>query len=344
MELDDLLNRLRQGDDRALARALTLVESQGPDARDIVSRIFAESGSAIVVGLTGPPGVGKSTLADALAREARKAGRKVAILAIDPTSPVTGGALLGDRARMASDSSTFIRSMATRGHVGGLAGAAFESLILLEASGKDLILLETVGSGQDEVEVAAAADVTLLVLAPGLGDEVQAAKSGILEVADILVANKSDREGADLLVQELNGIAGDRAVVTTIATQGGGVANLLSDVLRLGGKRAPDRDRRLMEVWLWNVLQKMLRDRIPPAAWDEAVEGLVARKRTPYEVARELLKGASRLMKNHVQPARAETARPGGSGRAEGADPRESGRPPRAKSDGSEPSEERGEN
>ncbi len=193
------------------------------------------------MGITGAPGVGKSTLADSLARKASEAGRKVAILAIDPTSPLTGGALLGDRARMDLESTIFIRSMASRGHVGGLADAAREALVLLEAAGKDFILLETVGTGQDEIEVAAAADVTLLVLAPGLGDEVQAAKAGILEIADVLVANKSDRDGADVLAEDLRAIAGTRPVRKTVAIRAEGVEDVLDDILRIKATRGTRR-------------------------------------------------------------------------------------------------------
>ncbi|HJS75114.1 MAG TPA: VOC family protein, partial [Vicinamibacteria bacterium] len=233
MDIEDLLNRLRSGEDRALARALSLVENGAPEAQLLVRRARDLAGAATITGITGAPGVGKSTLADSLARTASEAGRNVAILAIDPTSPLTGGALLGDRARMDLDSRIFIRSMATRGHVGGLAGAATQALVLLEAAGKDFILLETVGTGQDEIEVAAVADVTLLVLAPGLGDEVQAAKSGILEIADVLVANKSDRDGADLLAEDLRAIAGTRPVRKTVATRGLGVPEVLADIVRI---------------------------------------------------------------------------------------------------------------
>jgi LAO/AO transport system kinase len=247
LDIEDLLTRLRSGDDRALARALTLVENRDPEAREILRRSSSPTAPSVIVGITGAPGVGKSTLADALARDARAAGRTVAILAIDPTSPLSGGALLGDRARMDLDSSIFIRSMATRGHVGGLAGAAFEALVLLEAAGKDFILLETVGSGQDEVEVAATADATLLVLAPGFGDEIQAAKSGIVELADVLVVNKSDREGADLLEKDLLAIAGERPVRRTTATRGEGISEVLADALRIGAERAASGRRRLRQ-------------------------------------------------------------------------------------------------
>ena len=241
LDIEDLLTRLRSGDDRALARALTLVENRSPQGRELLRRVVSAQGAATIVGITGPPGVGKSTLADALAREAHAAGKTVAILAVDPTSPLSGGALLGDRARMDLDSSIFIRSMATRGHVGGLAGAAFEALVLLEAAGKDVVLVETVGAGQDEIEVAATADATLLVLAPGLGDEIQAAKSGIVEIADVLVVNKSDREGAEVLENDLLAVARGRPVRRTTATRAEGISEVLSDALRIGGVRAGER-------------------------------------------------------------------------------------------------------
>jgi GTPase len=296
LEIERILEGLRRGEPRSLARALSLVENRSPDARALLEEVFRNPGAAgaLVVGLTGPPGVGKSTLVDELARRARDAGRHVAILAIDPTSPLTGGALLGDRARMdsgARDPAIFIRSMATRDHVGGLSSAAFEALLLIEASGKDFILLETVGAGQDEVEVAAAVDVTVVVLAPGLGDDVQAAKAGILEVADVLVANKADRDGAELLVDQLSSVAGKRPVRKTVAIEGTGVDELLADCLRLGpgGRRV-----RQAEVWLEDVLRTMVRDRISDAAWRSALRDVEERKLTPYEAAERLLEGLER--------------------------------------------------
>lgn len=282
MDLQDLIERLRKGEPRAVARALTHVENDSPHARELVAEVFSDERSAKIVGLTGPPGVGKSTLGDALAKVARTRGFDVAVLAIDPTSPYTGGALLGDRARMdagAADSSVFIRSMATRGHVGGLSGAVFEALILLEAAGKDFILVETVGAGQDEIEVAAAVDVTVVVLAPGLGDQIQASKAGLMEIADILVVNKADRDGAKLVAEETGAHADGKPVLETIARDGTGVEALFDEIV------AVKSERRFMEAWLWNSVQKVVRERIPPDDWAGALAQLEAREVTPYEAA-----------------------------------------------------------
>jgi len=192
------------GDRRALAQALTLVESRPDEADAIVAEIYPHTGDGIVVGVTGAPGVGKSTLVDRLAGAFLERGRKVGILAVDPSSPFTGGALLGDRVRMAGrGSEVFMRSLATRGHLGGLARATPRAIQLLQAFGKDLILLETVGAGQSEVDVMGFADTTIVVVVPGLGDEVQAFKAGILEIGDIFVVNKADRPGADQTMREL---------------------------------------------------------------------------------------------------------------------------------------------
>lgn len=286
MDLQNLVERLRKGEPRAIARALTLVDNDAPEARELLSLVFGDERSAKIVGLTGPPGVGKSTLVDVLAKIAREHDRDVAVLAVDPTSPFTGGALLGDRARMdsgAADPKIFIRSMATRGHVGGLSAAVFEALVLLEAAGKDFILVETVGAGQDEVEVAAAVDVTVVVLAPGLGDHIQASKAGLMEIADILVVNKADRDGADLVAEETHVHTDGKPVFKTVALDGTGVDKLFAEIERTEG------ERRLMESWLLNSLQRAVREKIPAEAWAAALERLSSKQTTPYEAAAVLL-------------------------------------------------------
>jgi LAO/AO transport system kinase len=286
LDIQNLVERLRKGEPRAIARALTLVENRSEDARELLSQIFSDKASAKIVGLTGPPGVGKSTLGDALAKIATARGRRVAILAIDPTSPYTGGALLGDRARMDSgsaDPNVFIRSMATRGHIGGLSGAAFEALVVLEAAGKDFILVETVGAGQDEIEVAAAVDVTVVVLAPGLGDQIQASKAGLMEIADVVVINKADRDGADLMAEETEAHSEATPVLKTIARDATGVELLFETISNTTG------ERHLIESWLWNEVQRVVRERLPEDAWASALERVKARAVSPYAAAEQLL-------------------------------------------------------
>ncbi len=202
----DLVQRLLDGDRRALARAITLTEDEDPAAAEIAAAVYPYTGKSRVVGVTGPPGAGKSTIADGLAYLYRESGRRVGIVAVDPTSPFTGGAILGDRIRMrrgAADPGVFIRSLATRGHLGGLSWHTGSVVRLLDAAGFDVIIVETVGAGQAEVEIMRYAETTLVVMVPGLGDEVQAIKAGILEIADVLVVNKADRDGADSLAREL---------------------------------------------------------------------------------------------------------------------------------------------
>ncbi len=242
MDMPTLVEGVLAREPRAVARAISLVEDGAPDLADLSARLYPNTGSAVTIGLTGAPGVGKSTLATALVRIARREGRRVAVLAVDPTSPYTGGALLGDRVRMqehATDPDVFIRSMATRGHLGGMALAAPEAVRILDAAGYDLVIVETVGVGQAEIEVAAATDSALVVLAPGLGDAVQMAKAGILEVADVFVVNKADRDGAAEVQRELHqmlhlGATSDwePPILATTATDGEGVAELWLAIAR----------------------------------------------------------------------------------------------------------------
>jgi LAO/AO transport system kinase len=241
-DLAELLQAARAGRSRAIGRAISLVENRSPRLPALAAALAPDTGRAHVIGLTGAPGVGKSTTTAALVGALREQGRRVGVLAVDPSSPFSGGALLGDRVRMqahALDPGVYIRSMATRGHLGGLAVAAPQALRVLDAAGFDVVLLETVGVGQSEIEVAALADTTLVLLAPGMGDGVQAAKAGILEIGDIFVVNKSDRDGAQALIRELRGMValGERAphawkppILPTVASRGEGIADLLGRI------------------------------------------------------------------------------------------------------------------
>ena len=254
-EIGQMMKRLRAGDVRALARAVSVVEDGGVVAGELIAACRETAGRALRLGVTGPPGAGKSTLVDQMARWLRSEGQSVGVVAVDPSSPYTGGALLGDRIRMqgfAGDDGVFIRSMASRGAMGGVARAAADVCTVMEAAGRQTILIETVGVGQDEVEVIGLADVTVLVLVPGMGDEVQSLKAGVMEVADIFVVNKSDRGGAELVEQEIiamQGLVSERGgwvppVVRTVAMTGEGVQKLMEAVRRC----AAEKDGRLVRV------------------------------------------------------------------------------------------------
>ncbi len=241
-EAASLADRVLAGDPRALARALSLVEDESPAAAALMAALYPRTGRAWTLGVTGPPGAGKSTLVDQVARALRARGVSVGIIAVDPTSPFTGGAILGDRVRMqahAGDAGVFIRSMATRGHLGGLAGATADAALLLDAAGRECVIIETVGVGQAEVDIVRTADVCVVVLVPGTGDEVQALKAGIMEIADLFVVNKSDREGADRMVAAVETVLGlapadagawTPPVLKTEATRGVGVAQVLEAI------------------------------------------------------------------------------------------------------------------
>ena len=304
-----LLRDARSGDRAALGRLLSLVERGGPAAREVGRLCFADGQAEHVVGITGAPGAGKSTLTDRLITEARADGSLVGVLAIDPSSPYSGGAILGDRIRMqghALDDGVFVRSMATRGHLGGLALAAPEAIRVLAAAGRPLVLVETVGVGQVEVEIAGAADTTVVVVNPGWGDAVQAAKAGLLEVADVFVVNKADRPGAEEARRDLESMLdmsmglGDwrPPVVMTSAAGGEGVDKLWSEIrahraqLETTGDLGLRRERRLLEE-LRRVMVSRIEHEVRSAEsgsmWDRVTAALLRRELDPYDAAGELL-------------------------------------------------------
>jgi LAO/AO transport system kinase len=308
--LDELVERLAERQPRAVGRAISLLEDGGESQRELVRRVYGRTGHAKVIGVTGPPGAGKSTLVDRAARLLRKRGATVGILAVDPTSPFTGGALLGDRIRMQTlytDPGVFIRSMATRGAMGGLSRAARDAVDVLDAAGFDWILLETVGVGQDEVDVVRTVDSVVVVTVPGLGDDIQAIKAGILEIADVFVINKADREGVDRTVKDLEMMLslGEHGawvppVLKTVAARDEGIDRVIAEVERhrehLEATGELER-RRLAHLRL--RVETILKERVVTAAdrvlgLEREVERGFSERVDPYEVADRLFAGVLR--------------------------------------------------
>ncbi len=306
---DELVQRLLSGDRHALARVITLVENSTEEGRRALSLLYQHTGRAHVVGITGGSGVGKSTLTGALAKEFRKRSCSVGIVAVDPSSPFTRGALLGDRIRMQElhkDPEVFLRSMATRGELGGLAPMTAEVVDVLDAAGKEIVIIETVGAGQDEVEVASAAETTVLVLTPAGGDDVQAMKAGVMEVADLLVVNKADLLGADALAAQLGAVVAqashgrlDVPVLRTVATKATGVPELADAIeehrrrLQTSGEiehlRSERSRRRLLAVVRQQLLSNVLRAAERDGHLDALVRAVARRELDPYEAARRLI-------------------------------------------------------
>jgi LAO/AO transport system kinase len=305
-----LVDEVRSGNPRALARAITSVENRGPQSAELLKALFPHTGRARVIGLTGAPGAGKSTLVDQLAREYRKQGKTVGIIAVDPTSPYTGGAILGDRIRMGShyaDPGIYIRSMATRGSLGGLARTTADVASVMDASGRDIVLIETVGVGQDEVDIVRLAEVTVVILVPGMGDDVQTIKAGIMEIADVFVINKSDRDGAERVEREIRAMQSLSTrkdewvppIVKTVASDGQGIPELATAIVKyqdflgksdIGRKKRIDNWRdRLIEMLRDTLLERVLREQ------DGRVEAyaveIAEHRRDPYSLVEEIVGG-----------------------------------------------------
>jgi LAO/AO transport system kinase len=315
--LQDWVSRIREGEVRALARAITAIENRDADSVELLKALFPHSGKAQVIGLTGAPGSGKSTLVDQLARVYRQQGKTIGIVAVDPTSPYTGGAILGDRIRMqrhATDEGVFIRSLATRGHMGGLSRSTADVVTVLDAMGYPIVIVETVGVGQDEVDVVSQADTTVVVTVPGLGDDIQAIKAGILEIADVLCVNKADREGADRSVRHLIAMLELRPheavpveIVKTVATSGEGIDALVAAIEQHRARqpgRGGDRRRQRALSMLAEVLDERVGDaaRAALAANQALAEQVGDRALDPYHAAERLLPDVAARLADPTKP------------------------------------------
>jgi len=310
MEISEVAAGILAGHPRAIAKGISLFENNSRRAKELMKQIFPYSGSAIVIGLTGSPGAGKSTLLDQLIASFRKIGKKIGLIAVDPSSPFTGGAILGDRIRMmrhSLDDEVFIRSMATRGNLGGLAKATGEAVTVLEAAGKEIIFVETVGVGQDEVEIVKLADIVVVVLTPGAGDDIQIFKAGLMEIADIFVLNKADSPETDRTERQLRamlelGGSGDKEtpVVKTIATEGFGVKELTQELLKFiqtprNSKQARKRQQ-LLEAMVRDIVSQevfgLIQKKINAKKLGELMQKLWCRQLDPYSLAEILLRTA----------------------------------------------------
>jgi LAO/AO transport system kinase len=308
-----LIDRVAAGEPNAVARAISKVEDGSPDSSELMKQVFPRTGRALIIGITGAPGAGKSSLVDKLAAFYRKGGERVGIIAVDPSSPFSGGAILGDRIRMQAlslDKGVFIRSMATRGNLGGLARSTVEAAAILDAAGFEKIIVETVGVGQDEIEIAKTADVCVVVLVPGMGDDVQTMKAGIMEIGDVLVINKADREGVLRTEKELESLLSFAAhaewqppIVKTVAIEGKGIQDLAAAIERCREfqKTAPGSTARRQSIARWRILE-LLRERLVAQTLagnsvseklDRLAVEVASKKRDPYSAVDELLKSVS---------------------------------------------------
>ena len=310
-----LIDRIKSGDAAAVARVISKVEDATPDSADLMKQIYQTSRGGLVIGITGAPGAGKSSLVDKLAMFYRRAGERVGIVAVDPSSPFSGGAILGDRIRMQTlglDEGVFIRSMATRGNLGGLARATVDAVAILDAAGYSKIIVETVGVGQDEVEIVKAADVSVVVLVPGMGDDIQAIKAGIMEIGDVFVINKADRDGVYATEKELESLLSlatrddqwDPPIVKTIATENSGISDLASAIARFtetqrdekttGTRRRAIARWRIVELLRERLLAEAIGSQTSSAALERLADEVATRRRDPYSAVDEIIQGLGR--------------------------------------------------